>query len=573
VSVDFSGTAARVGALTHSVAVRVSAAIIMVAAAVALGLGVAGGTPSYHLNVVYASAPGLFPGAAVDVLGVPVGTVTSVRNVADRVEVGMQVHSGERIPAKAFASLVAPELLGQPDVDLNPGYTGGAFLQPGATIPEQRTSVPVSTDELLKQLQRTLRQLNPHAVGDLVTNLAQDLSGQGTGLNNLLATAAGTLQLLADKGVALGQLNGTLAQLTGTLDSDTSQIEQLVREYDTVSTVIAQHAGPLGDAITQLAGASTALVGLLTPNLQPLESDVGTVTTVGRTLDRNISNIDGVLQQSNNLFQGAQRVFDPTYNWLNLNLALPPGVTGDYVAGLIRDRLAGVCRRIVANHSSGLTPTMLSSLNACGDPNSGFFDPLLNEIPALLSALSGSGSSAAGTAILQQGLSQIGSIGVGSASGTTPSGSGSSSSTTPTTTPSTTPTTPSTTTPTTTPSSCGLLGMLLGCPGGASNSSQGGLGSSGTSSSGTSSSGNSSSGVAGLLSADVQSTRSRTATRRPAASTPAAPTLTAPAARFLPPLHPRHASAKATKRHRHRHRHRHHATVVDHSVKHRRGGQ
>ena len=51
--------------------------------------------------------------------------------------------------------------------------------RPGATIAESRTSVPVSTDQLLKQLQRTLQALNPHAVGDLVTNLAQDLDGQG----------------------------------------------------------------------------------------------------------------------------------------------------------------------------------------------------------------------------------------------------------------------------------------------------------------------------------------------------------------------------------------------------------
>ena len=39
--------------------------------------------------------------------------------------------------------------------------------------------MPVSTDELLKELQRTLNALNPHAVGNLVTNLATDLDGQG----------------------------------------------------------------------------------------------------------------------------------------------------------------------------------------------------------------------------------------------------------------------------------------------------------------------------------------------------------------------------------------------------------
>jgi phospholipid/cholesterol/gamma-HCH transport system substrate-binding protein len=534
-------------------------AAVLVIAAVAIGLDVTRGPSSYRINAVYASAPGLFPGAAVDVLGVPVGTVTSVTNVADRVEVGMELHSGARIPATADASLVAPELLGQPDVDLNPGYTGGAYLRPGATIAESHTSVPVSTDQLLKQLQRTLKELNPDAVGNLITNLSQDLDGQGAGLNQLIQSAAGTLQLLADKGADLGQLNGTLAQLTGTLDADTSQIEQLVRQYDTVSSVVAQHSGQLNDAISQLAGATTSLATLLTPNLQPLEADVGTVTTVGRTLDRNLGNVDEILQQANNLFAGTRRDFDPTYNWLDLNLALAPGVTGDYVVGLIRDRLAGVCRRITANHSAGLSAAELASLASCGNPNSTFFDPLVNDIPGVLGTLSGSDSSAAGTALLQKGLDQIGSIGASSSgdpgsstgaaqngpsstgtSGTAAPGTGTSSGTSGSSAPST-----STTTPTTPSSSCGLLGTILGCPGGSTSTTPTTTPTT-TPAAGPTTTTTTSNGLGGLLSEDVQATK---ATHHPSAQlatvASSGPSLSAPAARLLPPMPSAHHHRRA----------------------------
>jgi len=235
---------------------------VVIVAAVIVGVDVTKGAPTYPINVVYSNAPGLFTGAAVDVLGVQVGTVTNVHNVGDKVDVALAVDKGTRIPSGAFASLVAPQLLGSPDVDLNPGYTGGPALAHGATIPLSHTTVPISTDQVLKQVQRTLNAVNPHAVGSLVTNLAQDLDGQGAALNKLIENAAGTIQLLADKGDDLGQLNGTLAQLTGTLDTDTSQIEQLVEQYDTVSTTVAQHSGQLNDAITQLAGASSGLVSL-----------------------------------------------------------------------------------------------------------------------------------------------------------------------------------------------------------------------------------------------------------------------------------------------------------------------
>src|SRR3984957_1599817 len=455
----------------------------VLAAAVIIGVELTKGAPTYPINVVYSNAPGLFTGASVDVLGGRVGTGTSVQNVGDKVDVTLSVDQGTRIPAAAFASLVAPQLLGSPDVDLNPGYTGGPFLGSGATIPQDHTAVPVSTDELLKELQHTLNAINPHAVANLVTNLATDLDGQGANLNKLIASAAGTVQLLATKGNDLGQLNGTLAQLTGTLDTDTSQIEDLVKQYDTVSTTVAQHSGQLKDAITQLAGASTGLVSLLVPNLQPLEADVGTVTTVGRTLDRNLSSVDEILQNGNNLFQGAARAYDPTYNWLNLNLAAAPGVTGAYIAGLLRDRLAGICRRIVANHATGLSAAVLATLSQCGDPSSGFFDPLLNDIPTILNTLSGGSDSDTAQSLLQQGLKQIAGAEQGApaapsappAAAPTPKSPAPAPTTTTTTVP-----TPTTTTTTT----CGLLGVLVGCPGSSSTGS--GSGSSGSNSSGSS---------------------------------------------------------------------------------------
>jgi phospholipid/cholesterol/gamma-HCH transport system substrate-binding protein len=505
-------------------------AVVVIVAGVLIGVQVTKGTPTYPVNVVYTSAPGLFTGAAVDVLGVKVGSVTNVQNVGDTVHVTLAVNQGTKIPASAFASLVAPQLLGSPDIDLNPGYTGGPYLPANATIAQDHTAVPVSTDELLKELQRSLSALNPHAVGSLVSNLATDLDGQGQNLNKLIASAAGTVQLLAEKGNDLGQLNGTLAQLTGTLDSDTANIEQLIQQYDTVSTTVAQHSGQLNDAITQLGQASAGLVQLLVPNLQPLEADVGTVTTVGRTLDRNLANVDEILQNGNNLFHGAQRAYDPSYNWLNLNLQTAPGVTGAYLAGLLRDRLAGICRRLAANHTNGLSAAVLGTLAECGNPSSGFFDSLVNDIPTIINTLTGQSPSTTAQSLLQQGLQQIQNATQNAGASTTPTpSSGSNTSPSPS---SPAPTTaPPTTTTTTQP--CNLLTQLLGCKPASGSSSSG----SGTPSKSSSSGG----GLGGLLSNKVTAAQNAAvATATPAtpatSSTSSAPSMTAPAAGLLPPL-------------------------------------
>jgi virulence factor Mce-like protein len=406
----------------------------------------------YRLQAVFTAAPGLYPGNAVDILGVPAGTVVGVTNTGATVTVALEVDSQDPVPAGAHASLVSPELLGEPSIELSPGYTGGPELGPGATIPLARTSVPISTDQLLRDLQSFLSKIDPTATGDLITNLAQDVSGEGSGINQLLGNAAGTLRLLAAKGDDLGQLTGTLAQISGSLRGRTATITSLIQQYDTVSQVVASHQAQLGSAITDLSSASTELSQFLQPNLQPLETDVAGITTVGRNLSQNLASIDQTLSSAVLLFAAAQKAYDPSQNWLNLNNQLAPGVTVSVLTGLIRDRLAGICRRLAANHATGLSTQVLQTLATCGNPSSGFFAPLFADIPPILNALTsgpgGTPSPAALQNLLSQGLAMI----PGAAAATaTPAA-------TPTaTSPGPPATTPTTTTPTTAPAAAPSL--------------------------------------------------------------------------------------------------------------------
>lgn len=367
-----------------------------------------GGPSGYQVTAVFPSAEGLFAGNAVDVLGVGRGSVTSVTPQAGRVIVGMQIDGSQPLPALVHASLTSPQLLGEPSIELSPGYSGGPRLASGATIPMSRTSVPESIDQLLRDLQSALGQIDAPSLGGLVSNLAQDLQGQGQGLNQLIANAAGTLQILADKGNQLGQLNGSLAQITATLRQRTASVTQLLEAYGTVAHVLATESGPLGDSITQLADAGQQLSALLDPNLSGLQGDISTITQVGRTLDRNLGSIDQGLSSSVALFAAAGRAYDPVHQWLNLNTQIAPGTTSAVLTGLIRDRLAGICRRVLANHAAGLSQSQVATLQSCGNPASGFFDGLLGAIPNLLTQATGSQPPAPSPQdLLAQGASQI----------------------------------------------------------------------------------------------------------------------------------------------------------------------
>lgn len=396
-------------------------------------LSACGGGGGYRLRAVFANAENLYAGNPVEVLGVREGTVTDVRAHGSAVIVTMLIDHGQRLPAGARATLANPQVLGTPSVELYPGYTGGPALAPDSTIPEQRTAVPVSVNRLLIDLQKTLHQIDPQAVGGFVSSLSQDLANQGAGLNQLISQGAGTLSLLASKGNQLGQLNGSLAAITGTLRQQSGQVTTLLQDYNTVAGVLAANRKPLGDAIGALASMSQQLATLLSPNLQPLQQDITTITQVGRTLDRNLPTIDQTLTASDQLFAGAVRAYDPVHNWLDLNLQPAPGLASAQEVGLIRDVLAGICRRIAAHHSSGLSPSQISTLQTCGNPASGFFDPILGLVPTLLS-----GGTAVGPTpqqMLSAGLaaipgmsngqrSQLSSLSPGQLAGTSAGGSG-----------------------------------------------------------------------------------------------------------------------------------------------------
>ena len=144
-------------------------AVIVAALLVALiGVGIAAlvtnGGSSMTISARFATAPGLYTGNSVDVLGMPVGKVTKITPGPTYVTVVMQVPSSTPIPARADALVMAPQVVNDRYVQLNPGYTGGPRIQDNAVIPMSRTAVPISVDGIVDSLDQLARALGPNGV-------------------------------------------------------------------------------------------------------------------------------------------------------------------------------------------------------------------------------------------------------------------------------------------------------------------------------------------------------------------------------------------------------------------------
>lgn len=267
-------------------AVRAIAIVCVLALVVATALWWLAHNNTRTVTGYFSSAVALFPDNQVQILGVPVGTVTSVQPQGPVVKVEMEVDRSVEVPADAKAVVVAPSLVTGRNVQLTPAYTGGPTMQDGAVIPLARTAVPLGVDDLAR------------AANDLSTALGPNGVNRNGALSDVLNVGASNLrgngQALHDTIDNLSQLSGTLAgsrkDLFGTVTQLQSFVSMLaandgqVRQFNTrladVSNYLAGERGDLGAALNQLSIALGDVALFVQDNRAVLKSNVDRLTQV-----------------------------------------------------------------------------------------------------------------------------------------------------------------------------------------------------------------------------------------------------------------------------------------------------
>ncbi|MFN8019208.1 MAG: MlaD family protein [Acidimicrobiales bacterium] len=348
-----------------------AAAVALAVAALVLPGCARGPGRGPEVTAEFARGTGLYPGSPVRVAGIDVGKVAKVSNERGRVRVTMRLRRGARLPADARATIVPLTLLGERYVQLGPAWRSGPLLRDGAHIPLARTSVPAEIDDLLRSLQDFMGAIDPKRAGSVVTDLARLVDGRGRKVNALIEDASGTLELLARSGPDLRAIIASLRDLSATLKGRTSSIERVIRDYDLVTQVLVDNKGSLEGAIRELDRASVELTSLLEAHEDPLRSDVRVLADTGSTIAANTANLQITLRSTVKLFEAASRAYEARTNTLRVNNQASPELTSDLLAGRLRDRIAGLCRRL--------------GIAACSDPASPLLNGLAGLLPGILS--------------------------------------------------------------------------------------------------------------------------------------------------------------------------------------------
>jgi phospholipid/cholesterol/gamma-HCH transport system substrate-binding protein len=235
----------------------------------------AGGT---EVTAMFKSSIGLYPGSDVQVLGVPVGTVTAVEPKDDRVQVSMKLDRGQDVAADTAAVIVAPTLVSDRFVQLTKPYEGGAKLESGATI--EKTAVPVEIDDLYASLNDVGQKLGPNgankngALSRLLVVAAENLEGNGTDLNTMIGEFGKATGTLSNSDDDLFATIGNLKSFNDMLVKNDSSVANVNRQFASVADYLSEDREQMAVAVKNLGDAMAILDDFIKDNRGHLKTSV-----------------------------------------------------------------------------------------------------------------------------------------------------------------------------------------------------------------------------------------------------------------------------------------------------------
>jgi phospholipid/cholesterol/gamma-HCH transport system substrate-binding protein len=254
-----------------------------------------------HIVAYFGEAVGVYAGSDVRVLGVPVGTITSVGPQGTRVRVGITIDRDVDVPAGALAAVVAPSIVSDRYVQLSPAYTGGRKMADGDEIPPDRTATPVELDQLYQSLNRLATALGPDganragALSDLLDTAATNLDGNGKALGNSIADLGKATRTLSGSQGDLFDTIANLERFTAMLRDSDDHVRTAEIQLRDVAGFLADDRQELAAALNELATALLQVRDFIRDNRGRLESNVDKLASITETLLRQRASLEEAL--------------------------------------------------------------------------------------------------------------------------------------------------------------------------------------------------------------------------------------------------------------------------------------
>lgn len=281
--------------------------------------GVSKDTDTY--KALFTDVTGLVDGDGVRISGVKVGEVTDVRVVDRRTaQVTFTVDRGRELPPTTTAAVKYLNMVGQRYVSLERGTGDGTGeLDPGATIPLDRTSPALDLTLLFNGFKPLFEGLSPHDVNDLAGSIVKVLQGEGGTVDSLIQHVGSLSTTVAAKDKVIGEVIGNLNDVLTTINDREGQFDDLVTTLKELVSGFNEDRKPLGDAVEAMGDLTTVTAGFLQDSRKPLKDDIHQLGRLSTSLGNGIPQIENFLDKTPAKMTALSRL--ASYgSWFNLYL-------------------------------------------------------------------------------------------------------------------------------------------------------------------------------------------------------------------------------------------------------------
>lgn len=242
------------------------------------GLGKMFGTQGYVVIAEFDEPGGVFVGSEVTYRGVAVGSVTDISLTDTGLAVELTINDdAPPIPADTSAAVANRSPIGEQYVDLRPAEEKPPYLDGGDVIRDGRTSTPVGSSTVLRNLNELVNSIDKEALRTVVDEAHDAFAGSGRDLQVLLDSlssfsataqrnASTTQQLLADARTVLRTQRENADNLT-TFASGLDTITKQLAESDGDLRGIVDDAPPLAKEVRSFLAESGSELGVFFANM------------------------------------------------------------------------------------------------------------------------------------------------------------------------------------------------------------------------------------------------------------------------------------------------------------------
>jgi phospholipid/cholesterol/gamma-HCH transport system substrate-binding protein len=250
---------------------------------------------AFNVNAEFADSGGIFTGAEVTYRGVKVGQVSDMKLTRGGVDVVLAIDNGNNIPADTTALVGNKSAVGEQYVELDPKVSSGPYLKDGSVIPTSDTAIPVSTTEILTNLDNFVNSVPQDSLRTVVNEFGNAFQGTAPDIARFIDTSNAFIKTANDNFDVTTALIKDSNTVLRTQADEGSAIRSFSQNLALFSGVLANNDASLRALIDNGSATANELRSFLQQNQVDLGGLINNLVTTGEVVDKHLPGIRQIL--------------------------------------------------------------------------------------------------------------------------------------------------------------------------------------------------------------------------------------------------------------------------------------